>query len=92
MIDEARERAVTAWSGHTPNAPTLNANDLRVVQINTQINAAIDTTVIRDMASLIADDKTKIDSLKNAIADLKSELQSITNISDYNAKQEQIKT
>ena len=92
MIDEARERAVTAWSGHTPNAPVLNADDFRVVQINTQINAAIDLTTIRDMASLIADDKTKIDSLKNTIADLKSELQTITNISDYNAKQEQIKT
>lgn len=92
MIDEARERAVTAWSGHIPNTPTLNADDLRVVQINTQINAAIDTTTIKDMASLIADDKTKIDSLKNAIADLKAELQNITNISDYNAKQEQIKT
>ena len=92
MIDEARERSVTAWSGHIPNAPILNAQDLRVVQINTQINAAIDTTTIKDMASLIADDKTKIDSLKNAIADLKSELQSITNISDYNSKQEQIKT
>lgn len=92
MIDEARERAVTAWSGHIPNTPTLNADDLRVVQINTQINAAIDTTTIKDMASLIADDKTKIDSLKNAIADLKSELQAITNISDYNSKQEQIKT
>ena len=92
MIDEAKERAVTAWSGHTPNAPTLAVEDLRVVQINTQINAAIDTTSIRNSAALIADDKTKIESLKNAIADLKSELQSITNISDYNAKQEQIKT
>ena len=92
MIDEAKERAVTAWSGHTPNAPVLNADDLRVVQINTQINAAIDTTTIRNTAALIADDKTKIDSLKNAIADLKSELQNTTNISDYNSKQEQIKT
>lgn len=92
MIDEAKERAVTAWSGHTPNAPVLNSEDVRVVQINTQINAAIDTTTIRNTAALIADDKTKIDSLKSAIADLKSELQSITNISDYNAKQEQINT
>lgn len=92
MIDEAKEKQITAWSGHTPNAPVLNADDLRVVQINTQINAAIDTTTIRNTAALIADDKTKIDSLKNAIADLKSELQNTTNISDYNAKQEQIKT
>lgn len=91
MIDEAKERAVTAWSGQIPNAPTLAIEDLRVVQINTQINAAIDTTSIRNSAALIADDKTKIESLKNAIADLKSELQSITNISDYNAKQDQIR-
>lgn len=92
MIEEAKEKAITAWSGHTPNAPTLNAEDLRVVQINTQINAALDIATVRNTAALIADDKTKIDSLKNAIADLKSELQTTTNISDYNAKQEQIKT
>ena len=92
MIEEAKEKAVTAWSGHIPNAPTLNADDLRVVQINTQINAALDIATVRNTAALIADDKTKIDSLKNAIADLKSELQTTTNISDYNAKQEQIKT
>ncbi|MBO6272006.1 hypothetical protein J6O48_04420 [bacterium] len=35
MIDEAKEKQITAWSGHTPNAPVLNADDLRVVQINT---------------------------------------------------------
>ena len=92
MIEEAKEKAITAWGGHTPNAPTLNADDLRVVQINTQINAALDIATVRNTAALIADDKTKIDSLKNAIADLKSELQLTTNISDYNAKQEQIKT
>ena len=92
MIDEAKERAVTAWSGQKPNAPTLSESDMRVVQVNTQINAAIDTTTIKNTAALIADDKTKIDSLKSAIADLKSELQNITNISDYNAKQEQINT
>jgi hypothetical protein len=74
MIEESREHMVTAWAGHIPNAPVLNENDLRVVQINTQINAAVDTTSIRNAAALIADDKTKIDSLKNAIADLKSEL------------------
>ena len=92
MIDEAKERTVTAWSGQKPNAPTLSESDMRVVQVNTQINAAIDTTTIKNTAALIADDKTKIDSLKSAIADLKSELQNITNISDYNAKQEQINT
>lgn len=53
-----------------PNAPTLSESDMRVVQVNTQINAAIDTTTIKNTAALIADDKTKIDSLKSAIADL----------------------
>jgi hypothetical protein len=35
MIDEAKERTVTAWSGQKPNAPTLSESDMRVVQVNT---------------------------------------------------------
>lgn len=35
MIAQAKERKLSAYYGHTPNAPTLNAADLRVVQINT---------------------------------------------------------
>ena len=92
MIEEAKERKVTAWAGHTPNAPSLNTDDLRVVQINTQINAAIDSTSIRNTVAQISAVKTEIDSLKQTIAGLKSELQSITNVTDYNAKQQEIKT
>lgn len=92
MIDEAKEHALSAWAGHTPNAPTLNADDLRVVQINTQINAAIDNTAVKNSIAQIASVKTEIDSLKQTISGLKSELQSITNVTDYNAKQQEIKT
>lgn len=92
MIEEAKEHSVSAWKGHTPNAPTLNADDLRVVQINTQINAAIDNTAVKNSIAQIAAVKTEIDSLKQTIAGLKSELQSITNVTDYNAKQQEIKT
>lgn len=92
MIEEAKEHMITAWSGHIPNAPVLNAEDLRVVQINTQINAAIDSTAVRNSVAQIAAVKTEIDSLKQTIAGLKSDLQSITNVTDYNAKQQEIKT
>ena len=51
MISEARDRKITAWDGHEPNAPQLNADDFRVVQINTQINAAVDTTDVKNTAA-----------------------------------------
>jgi hypothetical protein len=31
MIAEAKERKLTAYNGHIPNAPTLRSEDLRVV-------------------------------------------------------------
>ena len=34
MIEEAKERRITAWSGQIPNAPILSAEDLRGVQIH----------------------------------------------------------
>lgn len=68
MISEAKEFRLSAWDGKTPNAPTLNGNDFRVVQINTQINAAIDTTDVRNTASEIESVKSQINSLKQTIA------------------------
>lgn len=35
MIAEAKQRSIKAYYGTIPNAPTLIADDLRVVQINT---------------------------------------------------------
>lgn len=92
MIAEAKERRLTAYYGHTPNAPTLNAADLRVVQINTQINAAMDTAKLKQTASEIENTKTLIESLKSTISAQKTELQSISSTDQYNAMVQQIKT
>ena len=92
MIAEAKQRSIKAYYGTIPNAPTLVANDLRVVQINTQINAAIDTAEVKNTASEIETTKSQINSLKQTIAAQKTELQSITNMEQYNSMQHQIAT
>ena len=92
MIDEVKERRITAYKGSTPNTPVLNAADFRVVQINTQINAAIDTTDVKNTASEIESVKSQISSLKSTIAAQKSDLQSAVNAYTYNSIQEQIAT
>ena len=92
MIDEVKERRITAFQGSTPNTPVLNASDFRVVQINTQINAAIDTTDVKNTASEIESVKSQISSLKSTIAAQKSDLQSAVNAYTYNSIQEQIAT
>ena len=53
MIADAKEHNIKAYYGTIPNAPVLNVDDLRVVQINTQINAAIDTLDVKNTASEI---------------------------------------
>lgn len=92
MIAEAKEASISAWHGTTPNAPVLNGNDLRVVQINSQINAAIDTTDVKNIAAEIESVKSQISSLKSTIAAQKTDLQSAVNNSTYDSIQQQIST
>ena len=92
MIADAKQRAIKAYYGTIPNAPVLIANDLRVVQINTQINAAIDTAEVKNTAAEIETAKSQINSLKATIASQKTELQSITEMDKYNSMQQQIAT
>ena len=92
MIAEAKEAKISAWYGTTPNAPVLNGDDFRVVQINTQINAAIDTTDVKNIAAEIESVKSQISSLKNTIAAQKTDLQSAVNTATYNSIQQQIAT
>ena len=92
MIADAKQRAIKAYYGTIPNAPVLIGNDLRVVQINTQINAAIDTAEVKQTAAEIETAKSQINSLKATIASQKTELQSITEMDKYNSMQQQIAT
>ena len=92
MIADAKQRAIKAYYGTIPNAPVLIGNDLRVVQINTQINAAIDTAEVKKTAAEIETAKSQINSLKATIASQKTGLQSITEMDKYNSMQQQIAT
>ena len=92
LIAEAKENRVSAWYGKVPNAPTLNSDDFRVVQINTQINAAIDTTDVKNTAAEIESVKSQISSLKSTIAAQKTEAQSAESLYRFNSIQQQIAT
>lgn len=92
MIADAKQRTLKALYGHIPNAPTLLANDLRVVQVNTQINAAIDTADVKNTAAEIETTKSQINSLKSTIASQKTELANIVKKSEYDSMQQQIAT
>jgi len=50
-IAESKERRVSAYYGHIPNIPVISATDLRVVQINTQINASLDVNDLKNLAA-----------------------------------------
>ena len=89
-IEQAREKRILAQDGYAPNAPTLNANDFRVVQINTQVKASIDKSDLMQTAADIESVKGNINSLKLTIAAQKTELQSIKSVTEYNKVQQQI--
>jgi hypothetical protein len=61
----------------------------KVVQINTQLNAALDTEAIKNTQTQIESTKTIINSLKSTIADQKAQLVELTDVgerADLNAK------
>lgn len=91
-IAESKERRLNAYNGHKPNAPMLVANDLRVVQINTQVNAALNNNDLKNLAADIESTRTLIESLQKTIASQKSNLINIKSTVDYNKAQDEIAT
>lgn len=90
LIEEAKEKTITAYSGIIPNKPVLNNDYFKVVQINTQINASLDTESIKNTQTQIETTKSNIESLKNTIAQQKAELVSTTNESARKKIEQQI--
>lgn len=89
-IAEAKERKVKAFYGFTPNAPVIASDYFSVVQINTQLNAALDSEQVKALSSQIEASKTNINSLKDTISALKAELQSTSDATTYNNIQSKI--
>ena len=92
MIAEAKEKRITAYYGKTPNTPILSDTDFKVVQINTQINAALDTNEIINNAAEIETTKSEIQSLKSTIAAQKTQLANTSKSDEYTALQKKINT
>jgi hypothetical protein len=89
MEGDAKEKFIPAYFGVAPNTPVLVLAGFQVKQINTQVNAAVDTEEVKDTQTQIESTKTLINSLKNTIAQQKAELVTITNVAlrnDLNSK------
>lgn len=78
MEGQAKENSIPAYYGVAPLAPTLSADQFKVNQINTQLNASLDTEDIKNTQSQIESTKTIINSLKTTLAQQKAELVELT--------------
>ncbi len=78
MEGEAKDRSTPAFYGVTPDSPVISADQFGVNQINTQLNAALDTEAIKSTQTQIESTKTIISSLQSTIAQQKAELVELT--------------
>lgn len=78
-IAQAKEGQLPAYGSLKPNAPILNASDLRVVQINTQLNVTIDNERYTQVTSEIASTKSNISAIRTTISSNKDKLIKETN-------------
>jgi len=86
---QAKERFIPAYYGANPDAPSLDAANFGVSQINTQMNSALDTETIKNTQTQIETTKSIISSLKSTIAQQKAQLVELTDPAsraDLNAK------
>ena len=89
-IAESKERRVSAYYGHIPNIPVISATDLRVVQINTQINASLDVNDLKNLAAQIESTRSLVESTQKTIASQKSNLNNAKTTDEYNSAQNEI--
>lgn len=78
MEGQAKDKMTPAFYGVTPDAPTISADQFGVNQVNTQMNAALDTESIKSTQTQIESTKTIISSLQQTIAQQKAELVELT--------------
>lgn len=91
-ISQVKEGRMPAYGGKIPTSPVLNENDLKVVQINTQLNATLDTQKYNQLTSDIAATKSQISSLRQSIASDKNDLVDETDSIKWKNKQNMIES
>lgn len=90
MIGQYKEGQITSYEGKKPYAPTIVANDLKVVQINTQLNSTIDNEEYNRVTSEIASVKSNISAVRTTIATNKDKLIQATQVAQRNTIQNTI--
>jgi hypothetical protein len=79
---QAKEKFIPAYYGLTPDAPIIETDMFGVNQLNTQMNAALDTEAVKNTQTQIESTKTLINSLKTTISQQKSQLVELTDAGD----------
>ena len=82
MLSDLSENKISYVGGKQPSAPSISSSYFSVVQINTQINAALDTDSVKSLESENESTKSTIDSLKSTIESQQTDLQSLSG-TDY---------
>lgn len=90
LIEEVKERKISAANGIKPNAPIISATDFSVSQINTQINASIDSAEILQMKADIETTKSNLTSKRAALASQQTNLQETTDSNEISKLRKQI--
>jgi len=75
---QTKEKFIPAYYGLIPDPPVFSATDFAVKQINTQMNAALDTETIKNTQTQIESTKTLVNSLKSTISQQKAQLVELT--------------
>lgn len=91
-IAQAKEKRVYAYNGKQPNTPIINVSDLKVVQINTQLDATLDKESYNNLTTQIASTKSNITATRNTIATNKDLLIQSTTKDKRNSIQNLINT
>ena len=74
LIARAKEGRVSAYNGERPNTPELSLDYLKVVQINTQLNATLESETYTNLVSSIYTAKSSIEDLRKSISSDKEKL------------------
>lgn len=88
-LAQAKERTISAYNGIKPDAPSLIADNFKVVQINKQINASLDENEVKQIQSSILSLKNSAATIRKTIARQKTDLISIEDV-DARIEQEKL--
>lgn len=78
MIARAKQGSIYAINGIEPNVPVIDASALEVVQINTQLEATLNTKEYNNLTSSIVSTKSTVEDLRKNITKNKETLTKTT--------------